>query len=150
MKKVNLIIPILWLVSMIYLAVVYSHIPSQVGIHYGYQGMPDRYGAKSFLWSLPLIFLLVWVLITTLLHYLPRLERNMKGKNESQTTSHATEMLTTLIIVEVGALIIFVTNVYYLSQGKSYLPPYLLTGMLSVLLIYFIWLFVKRLMRARN
>ncbi|UXR78196.1 DUF1648 domain-containing protein [Staphylococcus sp. IVB6227] len=150
MKKVNLFIPVLWLGAVIYLTVVYGNIPSQIGTHYGAHGMPDQYGAKSSLWSLPLIFMLIWTIITIMVRYLPKIERNLKGKNERNTATLGTEMITTLFMIEVGVWLLFVTNVYYLSHGKSYLPPYLLTAVLIVLLVYIIGLFLKRLIRTRN
>ncbi|MDO5376275.1 MAG: DUF1648 domain-containing protein [Staphylococcus rostri] len=150
MKKVNLLIPVLWLGAVIYLMTVYGHIPNQVGTHYGYLGTPDQYGSKASLWSLPLIFMLIWGVITLLIHYLPVLEHNIKGKNEEHPRKHKEEMAVVLILVELGAWVLFVTNVYYLSQGQLYLPPYLLTVILTILLIYILWLLIKRVIRLRK
>lgn len=150
MKKLNLFIPILWLGMAIYLMTVYGQIPNQVGTHYDYQGIPDQYGAKSFLWCLPLIFMLIWGLITLVIHYIPQLERNIKGKNDLSTKAHANELAMTMILVQVGVWLLFMTNIYYLAQGKSYIPPKLMIGVLVVLLIYILGLLVKRIIFARK
>lgn len=60
MKQINRWIPVLWLVSIAILAVFYTQLPAQVGTHLNINGDVDGWGAKSQLWILPMIFLVIW------------------------------------------------------------------------------------------
>lgn len=60
MKQINRCIPILWLVSIVTLALFYTQLPAQVGTHLNFNGDVDGWGAKSQLWIIPVIFLVIW------------------------------------------------------------------------------------------
>ncbi|EGQ3390874.1 DUF1648 domain-containing protein [Staphylococcus pseudintermedius] len=126
MKQINRCIPILWLVSIVILALFYTQLPAQEGTHLNFNGDVDGWGAKSQLWIVPIIMLIVWCFLFLLFKYLPIVERNIKGKVD--VISHAQRRDTLMITLAVQLMIWVLYMVYLIGtiNGKEGIPFWLM------------------------
>lgn len=107
MKQINRCIPILWLVSIVTLALFYTQLPAQVGTHLNFNGDVDGWGAKSQLWIIPVIFLVIWFSIFVATLYASMGNALFKGqplKKKSVTTSRCIAHFSYRTVDSVGAL----------------------------------------------
>ncbi|QHW36272.1 DUF1648 domain-containing protein [Staphylococcus ursi] len=126
MKQINRWIPVLWLVSIAILAVFYTQLPAQVGTHLNINGDVDGWGAKSQLWILPMIFLVIWFFLSLLLHYAPVWERAIQGKTVEKSRSQRQDVLLILVIVQLTVWVLYTVYLIYLMNGKEGVPFWLM------------------------
>ncbi|WP_439673322.1 DUF1648 domain-containing protein [Staphylococcus pseudintermedius] len=107
MKQINRCIPILWLVSIVTLALFYTQLPAQVGTHLNFNGDVDGWGAKSQLWIIPVIFLVIWFFLSLLLLYTPVWERTIQGATVEKSRSQRRDVLHTLVIVQLTVWVLY-------------------------------------------
>jgi uncharacterized membrane protein len=88
MKKFSLLdvaALVIWLLPLGYLLWVYSSLPATVPMHYGADGVPNRYGSKSEFLVMQLIFPLISGGLYFLLKFLPSIDPKKQVKYGEQT-----------------------------------------------------------------
>ncbi|PCF43938.1 DUF1648 domain-containing protein [Staphylococcus delphini] len=126
MKQINRWIPVLWLVSIVLLVLFYTQLPAQVGTHLNFNGDVDEWGAKSQLWILPMIFLVIWAFLSLLLHYAPIWERTIQGKAVVKSQSQRQDVLLILVIVQLTVWVLYTVHLVYTINGKEGIPFWLM------------------------
>ncbi|EGQ1768848.1 DUF1648 domain-containing protein [Staphylococcus pseudintermedius] len=126
MKQINRCIPILWLVSIVILALFYTQLPAQVGTHLNFNGDVDGWGAKSQLWIIPVIFLVIWFFLSLLLHYAPVWERTIQGETVEKSRSQRRDVLRTLVIVQLTVWVLYMVYLIGTINGKEGIPFWLM------------------------
>jgi len=62
---IDIVIPAIGLsfivASFVYVFTYYGQLPDEIPIHYGLDGIPDDYGNKSYIWSIPILSLLMFI-----------------------------------------------------------------------------------------
>ena len=65
---------VLWLISIILIMINYADLPDKIPSHYNFAGDADAWSTKTFIFFMPVLGLLIWLM----LHYLvsnPKLDR---------------------------------------------------------------------------
>ncbi|MTV21646.1 DUF1648 domain-containing protein [Staphylococcus delphini] len=126
MKQINRLMPVLWGVSIVILALFYAQLPERVGTHLNFNGDVDAWGGKSQLWILPIIFLVIWLLLSLLLHYAPVWERNIQGKSIETSKAQRQDVLLILVIVQLTVWVLYTVHLVYTLNGKEGIPFWLM------------------------
>ncbi|MFO3693200.1 DUF1648 domain-containing protein [Staphylococcus felis] len=137
MKRLNSVIPILWGIAMIALAITYHHIPETIGTHFNFTGQPDAFGSKRELWIIPIVLLIVWFVITVLVKYVPTLEKNMTGKRSKQSASQSKGLVILFVVIQLGVWLLYVSHLYLLLNGHDVIPMGLMLVVIAAVLIAF-------------
>jgi uncharacterized membrane protein len=88
------------------IALAWDTLPADVPRHYGLSGQPDAYAGKAILWSLPIISLFLWGLLTAA-GYLARVK--LKRPNSGPTAeTGAVKSLVTALKAEIGLLFLYI------------------------------------------
>ncbi|WP_044212031.1 DUF1648 domain-containing protein [Flammeovirga sp. OC4] len=66
---IELVCIVILIITWILPLVVYNDLPEEIAIHFNAKGIPDSYGPKSSLFSLPIFSLLLFLLLTILNKY---------------------------------------------------------------------------------
>ncbi|MDT8347498.1 MAG: DUF1648 domain-containing protein [Flavobacteriaceae bacterium] len=77
-------------------AIYYTQLPEQIPIHFNFNGQADAYGAKSNVWTMPIIGLLLYVGLFFINTYLKKKLENTT-KNEYLRAIYINRMLVLLI-----------------------------------------------------
>ncbi|UXS37246.1 DUF1648 domain-containing protein [Staphylococcus delphini] len=126
MKQINRLMPVLWGVSIVILALFYAQLPERVGTHLNLNGEVDAWGSKSHLWILPIIFLVIWLFLSLLLHYAPVWERNIQGKSIETSKAQRQDVLLILVIVQLTVWVLYTVYLVYTLNGKEGIPFWLM------------------------
>ncbi|HEC2153671.1 TPA: DUF1648 domain-containing protein [Staphylococcus delphini] len=126
MKQINRLIPVLWGVSIVILALFYAQLPERVGTHLNLNGEVDAWDSKSHLWILPIIFLVIWAFLSLLLHYAPVWERNIQGKAVEKSQSQRRDVLLILVIVQLTVWVLYMVYLIGTINGKEGIPFWLM------------------------
>lgn len=138
------------MVALVFLIIIYGGLPEQVGTHFNFSGTPDELGAKRMLWIMPIIMLIVWCVLTLLLHYLPKIEENMKGRHTSRMARQLKDIYLLFIAVQLGIWFIYVIQLYNLSQGQLALPSWLITVVIIIIILAFVWRWIRVIKNKMN
>ncbi|UXS29572.1 DUF1648 domain-containing protein [Staphylococcus delphini] len=126
MKQINRLMLVLWGVSIVILALFYAQLPERVGTHLNLNGEVDAWGSKSHLWILPIIFLVIWLFLSLLLHYAPVWERNIQGKSIETSKAQRQDVLLILVIVQLTVWVLYTVYLVYTLNGKEGIPFWLM------------------------
>lgn len=109
MKKQNILMHglavLTLLMPMLYLSSVWSALPDSVPVHFGADGLPDRYGAKSELWAVLGILGVVGILTYLLLTNLPKVDPK-RAQGQSMESLGKMAMATVLLLGLIGLMIV--------------------------------------------
>lgn len=126
MKRINRLIPVLWLISIAILAVFYMQLPDQVGIHINFNGEVDDWGSKRYLWIIPIVFLILWCFLFLLFKYLPVIERTIKGKVDEKRHAQTRDVLMITLVVQLTVWLLYTVNLIYTINGIEGIPYWLM------------------------
>ncbi|MDE9752876.1 DUF1648 domain-containing protein [Staphylococcus delphini] len=126
MKQINRLMPVLWGVSIVILALFYAQLPERVGTHLNLNGEVDAWGSKSHLWILPIIFLVIWAFLSLLLHYAPIWEHTIQGKVVEKSQSERRDVLFILVIVQLTVWVLYMVYLIGTINGKEGIPFWLM------------------------
>ncbi len=89
----------------------YAQLPETIPNHFGTSGDPDRYGQKKYIWTLPIIGLMVFLLMTFINKYPHKFNylQKITEKNAHRQYSLATRMIR---ILNVFTILLFLHLVY--------------------------------------
>jgi uncharacterized membrane protein len=104
------VIFLLWLLPLIYLAMVYSTLPQIVPLHFGMDGKPDSYGSRSKFILVVLLMMVVAAIAYLLLKYLPRIDPKRKVRYSQSTFQQMSFVLLLFITVMNMSIIYAVTH----------------------------------------
>lgn len=133
---VLLLIPILYM----------DQLPEQIPMHYGADGMPDRYGGKSGLWTLPVIGAVLFVIVSGLGLYTPRLPHDPKKSSKEQHQFQMDLSVHLIGIINVIVTWVFAYIAYQTVQvamgsatglGQAFLP--IVLGLIFLPVAYICW-----------
>lgn len=93
------------LAPIVYLASVYTNLPDSVPVHFGADGLPDRYGSKSELWALVSILAGVGLMTYLLLTNLPKVDPK-RAQGQSMESVGKMAMATVLLLGLIGLMVI--------------------------------------------
>ncbi|MBM7583770.1 putative membrane protein [Bacillus pakistanensis] len=68
-KSIDIMSLALLLISIVYVLMVWSSLPSEIPIHFNIKGEVDRWGGKEGIWFLPAIGVFIWLSLTILEKY---------------------------------------------------------------------------------
>lgn len=126
MKRINRLIPVLWLISIAILAVFYMQLPDRVGIHMNFNGEVDDWGSKRHLWIIPIVLLMVWCFFFLLFRYLPVIERTIKGKVDEKSHAQTLDVLMIILVVQLTVWVLYTVNLIYTINGIEGIPYWLM------------------------
>lgn len=126
MRQINRLMPVLWGVSIVILALFYAQLPERVGTHLKLNGEVDAWGSKSHLWILPIIFLVIWAFLSLLLHYAPIWEHTIQGKVVEKSQSQRRDVLFILVIVQLTVWVLYMVYLIGTINGKEGIPFWLM------------------------
>lgn len=91
----------------------YSALPEKVPIHFNSSGVPNRFGGKGFVWTLPVIVVLLYVLLTifTRLPHLGNYPVEITIENAKRQYRIATRLLRTMKML-------IAATFFYIGFGK--------------------------------
>ncbi len=113
------------LLSLLIAAFVYPKLPEQIPVHFSFEGTPDRYGSRLFLFVIPLISFLC----TILAEVLPRLDPKQPSYDRfPKTYSIMHWCINGLFLAVTVALSIY-------SLGYKFNTGYLISGAVGVLIM---------------
>ncbi|UEX90362.1 DUF1648 domain-containing protein [Staphylococcus ratti] len=124
-KYLNLSIPILWVIALLYLGFHYQALPHTVAIHFNLAGEADDFGGKGHLWALPIIFLVLWSVCTVLIGGLPKLINVLEEKPKSR--QHEITILTILfLLLHISVWLMYMNQLYNVKRGEHEIMGYLI------------------------
>ncbi|MEJ7541555.1 DUF1648 domain-containing protein [Staphylococcus intermedius] len=126
MKQVNRLIPVLWLISIVILALYDAQLPPQVGTHLTFNGEVDNWGPKSHLWILPITMLIIWCLLFLLFKYLPVIEHNIKGKIDGKSHAQRRDVLMITLVIQLTVWVLYTVYLIATMNGIEGIPFWLM------------------------
>jgi uncharacterized membrane protein len=114
---------IILLAIWIFVVVVYAQLPNTIPIHFGASGKPDGYGGKSFLFLLPAIATILFVLLSALnkFPHVFNYAQSITAANAYKLYSSATRMLrwvSLAVVILIGYIVVLIyLNIIGLANG---------------------------------
>ncbi|MBI5974457.1 DUF1648 domain-containing protein [Staphylococcus canis] len=139
MRHLHKIVPVLWMIAIVWLAIIFPRLPELVGTHFSFSGHADEMGSKSQLWIVPIVFLILWVVITLLATFAPKLEKNLNQARTEGTEARIRGTLTLFTVVQIGIWILYSAHLYLLSHNQDRIPGWLMLALFIIIVIAFIY-----------
>lgn len=79
-KYADLLVVAVLLLPYFYLSQVYQGLPAMVPTHFSYDGTPDDYSKRSFLWTLVTLMFALGILLYLLMRFLPTIDPKKKAQ----------------------------------------------------------------------
>ena len=133
MKKFTLldgVALVIWLLPAVYVFFIYASLPQTVPMHYGLNGVVDKYGDKSELWTLQWIMLGTSAFVFLLFKFLPSIDPKKQIKY-GQDTFQKLGLGMVIFLAALNIVIIFSTAHHGFKIDKLIFP---LMGLMFVFL----------------
>ena len=129
------------LFAIAYTMIRYSELPEQIPIHFNLKGEADSYGSKFYIWFLPVLTILQYMLLTQIARYPHTFNYTVKITKENADRQYtiAVEMVTLLKL----CIVIFFTYMTYQTvqiamngQGSlGFFSTFLFLGVIAIIII---------------
>ena len=122
-RTTHILCLIFCLLPFIYLAMIWKTLPQEVPIHFNFEGQPDNYADRSFLWFMPgMLSFFIYLLMI----FIPLLDP--KGKLNEMAQKY-----NGLVLLIIGFMSILSLYILYITNSGSFSSPKIIFGLIGVL-----------------